>query len=34
MAKLRWRVLIRIMGLLAALWALYDIVRRHHLVGS
>ncbi len=30
MAKmLLWKVLLRVLGLIAALWALYDLVRRH-----
>jgi len=33
MKRLPWKLLIRIMGALVGLWALYDILRRHNLVG-
>jgi hypothetical protein len=26
-----WKILIRVLGLIAALWALYDLVRQHLL---
>jgi hypothetical protein len=29
MKRLPWKTLIRILGLAAALWALFDIIRRH-----
>ncbi len=29
-----WRWILRLGGLMAAAWALYDLVKQHHLFGS
>ena len=29
-----WKNLLRIMGLVAALWALYSLLQRHYLMGN